>query len=229
MCSADCQTALYLTGSFCGDGVLNAGHEECDEPSISCGTCGAPSTDEACRFIVSPGNTPPDAQGTITVNSITGLVGVTFTLDDDVRTGSLYTFEFIDSTFVPQSDDNNVKVDIAGSTTIDAVAAKIVDAVNQAKINIEAAVCVSNCPSGGTMVMLTNTVAGIYGNAQVTVEALTNVPSADVTALTVAGMSNGSGCPTGVRCRSDQDCVSGNSCRATAGQQQKKTCNRDNP
>ncbi|MGC3998857.1 MAG: hypothetical protein QM767_15960 [Anaeromyxobacter sp.] len=196
-CRSDCLAKLTLQGAYCGDFHVDSGDGEvCDSSqSFACGVCIPAGQTGACTFYGNgtSGSQLAAAEGALLVSGL-GLVGVTFTLGDDVNT-SPWTFEFVDG---GPAQPGNVPISITGMANTGDVAGAILAAL-PATLRIDATV-------SGSEVRLVNRVTGIVGNLPI------EIAPAGTTALTGTGMGGGRGCGAGQACSRDRDCVSLN-CR----------------
>jgi hypothetical protein len=186
-CSLDCSLPFPLTGPYCGDRLVAAGFEACDDGnSMPCGSC-----NETCDTNL----VPTAATGMLmNVESLTAAhEGRTFTMLDGVRIDRLsFEIDTDNSVTLP-----NIRVDItaAGGGPVNGV----ITAINASALMIDAS-------PANPHVRVTNQLLSGRGNQPIE----TNIPAP----FSVTGMSGGAGgdCASGVGCRNNGDCFS-NSCQ----------------
>jgi len=188
-CDMTCHSVDGAT-SFCGDGVVDAANEACDDHNaLACGSCGL-----NCQAITSA-----RATGTIVVLKANDLVdGETFTLNDGVNTPTTFEFDK-DDTFTM----GNVQVNI-GATP--APSASTVRSIVVAAINGVGATLEITASGTSAVVNLTHDRFSTIGN-----QALTEtVADQD---FSISNMTGGLGgdCMAMTPCSTDADCLS-NSC-----------------
>ncbi len=192
-CDATCATLLNLTGSVCGDGVVNAPQEQCDDGnSLSCGSCNA-----SCSFA----QPLLEAQGAINTDLGSALVdGETFTLNDGMHSPTVFCFK---QTLASLCGGTQIVVDLTagGLLTQEQLGDFLIVSINAVAANL--AITASK-RSANPWVRLTNDAQGGFGN-QVLLETVASP------LFFVTGMSGGGGadCPLGTGCVSGTDCSSG--------------------
>jgi cysteine-rich repeat protein len=184
-CNADCNGTLPLVGKRCGDGMIDATHEVCDDGNADdCGSCS-----DDCQAA----QVPTAATGMLmNVASLSSAnEGQTFTLLDGVRIDRLRFEIDTDGTAQP-----GIRVNITGGPV-----AGVVAAINSSPIMIDAS------DADGGNVRLVNQLLSGRGNQPVE----TNIPAP----FTVVGMLGGAGgdCPAGTGCTAPGVCFS-NGCNA---------------
>jgi cysteine-rich repeat protein len=192
VCSRNCQTSQVLPARYCGDRNHDAIEgEACDDGnSLACGTCSG-----SCRV------SQPAAAATghiiaVPANSISD--GDFFTLNDGVR---LVIFEFRKS---GNAARGHTAIPIVAGTDEFAVALAIQTVINANSLNFGIA-----ATADGQQVNLRNKTVGTRGNQISTQNAGGSI---EITPMT-GGL--GRDCPSGTRCRTDDDCAPNLTCRNT--------------
>jgi cysteine-rich repeat protein len=187
VCSDTC-TLVARTGDVCGDGMVNAPFEACDDKNTdACGSCSADCQTEqlaaaATGLIVTPGGADLGD-------------GNTFTIDDGL--GETVTFEFDKDMMSTMA---NVAITIVDGDTAVQVANAIRTAITDSDLQITAANTMS------AAIPLTHQVQTLLGN-----QTISESPMLPMSFFT-SGMSGGAAgdCTNGTGCTDDADCASGN-------------------
>jgi cysteine-rich repeat protein len=198
-CAIGCQSTLTTHAHYCGNyavekdvrdagGVLHS--EDCDNAiSFACGTCSIPE----CKDVAAAA-----ATGEIDVTSTAVTGGTSITLGDGTNAVNI---ELVATGGVCQTTASACVSIAATDDTPEKIAVKIEQAIaglhTQNLINITASIS----STSSRAVTLTNGSRGIVGNVPI-------VLTPTGAAITVAGMGDGAGCPTGAPCRLDSDCAS---------------------
>jgi cysteine-rich repeat protein len=197
LCDATCDTNLPLTGNVCGDGVVNAPNEQCDDRNtLACGTCNANCT---------VAQAPLEATGTIRTVSDNTLNddadGQSFTLFDGVNAGgTTFCFKLTSPAFMCPA--GQIVLDFTASNPNDeAVGDAVIAAINGVGATLQ---ITASKRSSNPWVRLTNDNLGGQGNVQMQDTVVS-------TSWVMTGMSGGGAadCPTGTACVTGNDCFSG--------------------
>jgi hypothetical protein len=185
VCTASC-TIASASGNVCGDRVVDAAHEICDDGNASaCGTC-----DATCRT-----QSSVVATGFIIAVAGNQLVdGQTFTLADGRHAPTVFELDSNNAITSP-----HVAVHFLATATADALAASMITAINSVTTTLD----ITASSSGGAVVALKADFPTSLGNIPIA----KTVANTDFVAIGMSGGTAGN-CTTGVGCATNNDCAS---------------------